>query len=112
VPYADPAHARAYEQKRAARRKTLRRTDPAYQAKERDAKRRNRYGLTQAELVALYTRADGRCELCEKVSECLHVDHDHITGRVRGLLCAGCNTTLHWVERTDWLRKAQGYVDA
>jgi hypothetical protein len=112
MPFADPARAREYEQKRAARRKTLRRTDPTYQAKERDAKRRNRYGLTQDELAALYAQANGRCELCDKESDYLHVDHDHETGRVRGLLCAGCNTTLHWVERTDWLRKAQVYVGA
>jgi hypothetical protein len=42
---------------------------------------------------------NGRCALCNKVpSGCLHVDHCHRTGRVRGLLCVGCNVTLGKIE--------------
>lgn len=52
--------------------------------------RSRRYGLGFDELAEL---DKGACEVCD-VTENLHVDHDHETGEVRGLLCQGCNTAL------------------
>jgi hypothetical protein len=41
----------------------------------------------------------GVCAICEKTTkDALHVDHCHMTGRVRGLLCNGCNLKLGWFE--------------
>ena len=58
-----------------------------------------RYGLTPEDEARLFARQSGRCALCHKnlnigASEHrvrYHIDHDHVTGIVRGLLCAGCN---------------------
>ena len=42
-------------------------------------------------------RQDGRCGVC-KVAEPSHVDHDHKTSQVRGLLCFNCNRALGYFE--------------
>lgn len=53
-----------------------------------------RYGVTLAEYDALLAAQDGVCAICKK--KCskhpnLSIDHDHATGKVRGLLCSACN---------------------
>lgn len=52
-------------------------------------KKTTRYGLTQDEVIAL----PQVCEACGE-EERLHVDHDHSTGKYRGILCGKCNTAL------------------
>ncbi len=53
--------------------------------------RAHRHGLTVEQLLAVL--APGVCAICRSPTR-LHVDHDHVTGRVRGLLCASCNLGL------------------
>lgn len=52
-----------------------------------------KYGLSTADYDAMLTAQSGLCAICSnppgKIR--LHVDHDHETGEVRGLLCAACN---------------------
>lgn len=54
------------------------------------------YGLGAGEYARLLDQQDGRCAICMKraVNRRLAVDHDHITGRIRGLLCYWCNKYL------------------
>jgi len=57
------------------------------------------YGLNVEEFLALLVHQDGGCAICEKPLDTddhkgIHVDHDHATGKVRGLLCSSCNTGL------------------
>jgi hypothetical protein len=41
----------------------------------------------------------------------LHVDHDHVTGKVRGLLCNTCNVALGALQDSEELLiKAAGYI--
>lgn len=49
--------------------------------------------ITQEQLDMLQMQSKGRCQLCGREAR-LHVDHDHDTGKVRGLLCSTCNTGL------------------
>jgi hypothetical protein len=54
------------------------------------------YGLSM-EVFAAMTEAQGfRCAICraDPDGQNLHVDHDHETGAVRGLLCGSCNRAL------------------
>jgi hypothetical protein len=54
------------------------------------------YGITLEELEELERRSGNRCMVCDATAEedgrNLCVDHDHDTGKVRGLLCHPCNS--------------------
>ena len=67
----------------------------------RDYYLRKNYGLTLAQYDKLLASQDGRCVLCNHVQtgKRLSVDHDHITGRIRGLLCITCNTDIGRYEK-------------
>lgn len=60
-----------------------------------------KYGLTPKAREALVSEQGNACALCARpLSEVReHVDHDHETGYIRGILCPGCNTKLGWYER-------------
>jgi hypothetical protein len=64
----------------------------------RDARRRwrlkSKYGITPDHYDRMYEIAGGRCEICRTSLPLLHIDHDHDTGEVRGLLCSPCNIAL------------------
>lgn len=61
-----------------------------------------RYGLTLEEVKSRLAAQGGRCSICEKLitlgrgRTSAHVDHDHDTGRFRGMLCYPCNAALEW----------------
>lgn len=72
------------------------------------------FGLTREVLDAF----GNKCHICKRESSAdklhgrLHVDHDHVTGKVRGLLCKSCNTGLGAFEdNLDLLFKAMGYIE-
>lgn len=55
------------------------------------------YGLTIEQYEALYEAQEGSCYICcraKGITKRLAVDHDHVTGHVRGLLCSTCNKFL------------------
>jgi hypothetical protein len=57
------------------------------------------YGLTIADYDHMFARQNGRCAICKQTQSStlrgkprmLSVDHDHSTGKIRGLLCNLCN---------------------
>lgn len=52
------------------------------------------------------------CAICgaERKERRLHRDHDHRTGRPRGLLCFRCNRALPYYATADWLQAASDYL--
>ncbi len=74
-----------------------------------------RYGISLAEYEQLLADQDGCCGICARHAELfgkpLSVDHDHATGRVRGLLCDDCNLGLgKFRDRIDLLEAAIAYL--
>jgi hypothetical protein len=55
------------------------------------------YGLAPGDYDRLYEAQGGTCAICRRargIARKLAVDHDHRSGRVRGLLCSTCNKIL------------------
>lgn len=68
------------------------------------------YGITLEIYEAMEREQNGRCSICEK-PEPLHVDHNHATGKVRGLLCSACNRALGgFGDSSERLDKAANYL--
>lgn len=70
-----------------------------------------RYGVSATEYARLLAEQDGLCAICG-VKPAVAVDHEHDSGRVRGLLCHHCNFKLAALESEDWLSRAQAYLSA
>ena len=69
------------------------------------------YGLTRQELDALIAVQGGLCAICQ-TKAAVHVDHDHATGAVRGVLCFTCNVALGQLnDDVDLFRKAIEYLE-
>lgn len=72
------------------------------------------YGLTVDEYETLYNHQGGVCVLCENPpgKRALAVDHCHLTGQVRGLLCSNCNNGLGlFKDDPKLLQKAIKYLE-
>lgn len=73
--------------------------------------RRNyRYKISQRQYDILWVAQDGCCAICKTDEEDLTrdfaVDHNHTTGKIRGLLCLNCNTALGLLKENPELFKA------
>lgn len=84
--------------------------------KRREVSERSRlkkYGLTVDQYQSLVSSQDGVCAVCkEPLTGVAHIDHDHATGRIRGVLCRNCNVGLgHFKDDSNLLRAAAHYVE-
>ena len=76
------------------------------------------YGLTLEDYIILHKKQNGVCAICkepERVGKSgrvypLCVDHDHQTGKVRGLLCRACNGFLGFYEDAVRRSGAENYL--
>ena len=81
-------------------------------ATNRKAKLKQNYGLTPDEVAALKEAQGHACALCLEVKP-LNVDHSHSLGKVRGMLCTSCNTSLGKFKHDPaLLRAAADYIEA
>lgn len=79
--------------------------------RRRNRNRRGEHGLTYEEAWE-YKNQTGCCEICGD-TEKLAVDHSHVTGEVRGVLCLRCNVGLgQFRDNTAFLKLAITYLEA
>jgi len=94
------ARVKAWQQANAERHnenQRRRRQRPDVKAKQRAGHLRRKFGITSEDYDRLLAEQGGRCAICRRKPNArisLHVDHEHGTGRVRGLLCFRCNNAL------------------
>lgn len=81
----------------------------------RFARIKREYGLTKADYLALVEKQASSCAICSRHEHnhfSLHVDHDHFTGKVRGLLCSRCNQAIGLMaESRERMQAAIEYLD-
>ena len=108
---------REYKDKENARIREKRKIDPKLRASQRNSKLKKSYGIDGSKYDALLIAQGGVCAICKKKDksdrgEHLSVDHDHLNGRVRGLLCSSCNKLLgNSKDNTETLRQALKYLE-
>jgi hypothetical protein len=129
---AGQAYYEAHKKEISERRRRKREADPERRAKllareqrksrarhpmaQRERRLRCVYGLSLEEYDAMLDRQGGVCAICKKKPDegkSLCVDHCHVTGKVRGLLCHKCNSVLAFGnDDPDILRAAIAYLQA
>ena len=80
-----------------------------------------KYGLTPKDYLSLFNKQKGRCLICNKTNTRkhksgknfdLHVDHNHKTGQIRGLLCGKCNLGVGlFNENINNIKKVVAYLE-
>lgn len=78
-----------------------------------DARLRREYQITLEEYNLIIEHQKGCCAICRRPPKGarLAVDHNHITGEVRGLLCMQCNRALgKWRDNNQLVAYAYAYV--
>lgn len=77
------------------------------------------YGITEEDFNNLYESQGGKCAICGKPLDMIsanknnaaHIDHDHETGKVRGILCRFCNIGLGlFKDNLELLDRAKEYL--
>ena len=80
---------------------------------QRISHRRSKYGITEEQYNNMILSQNNLCAICNNPSsKTLHIDHDHKTGEVRGLLCSNCNMGMGFFkDNTVFLNNAIQYLN-
>lgn len=91
-----------------------------YKFVRRRAALKRKYGITMEEYEKLILSQNNKCAICNKIfiktskigggkdEPC--VDHNHTTGKIRGILCRGCNLGLGVLEDKSFVSKSNQYL--
>ena len=86
----------------------------AVRAEQRAAWLAHRYGLTPTDHAEMIAAQENRCAVCgdePAEGKALHIDHNHESGAVRGLLCGHCNRAIGlFRDDADVIEQAAAYL--
>jgi hypothetical protein len=119
------AHARRQDPDIAAKERTYhadyyqrKQATGEYGLSQRKSRLKRQYGISLNEYVSMLVAQGQKCAICGSPSpnregaDSFDVDHDHKTGKVRGLLCKDCNLTIGTAhDSPEALRKAADYLE-
>ena len=81
----------------------------------KDKRLRKKYGISIEQYDEIVKNQNNACWICHRPpkKQSLHVDHNHKTGKIRGLLCHNCNYGMgrYFKEDIDNLRRAAEYLE-
>jgi len=101
-------HVNAYHQSRRAK--------PEVKRADRSAYLKRKYGITIEQYDELLASQGGGCAICglePRLDISLHLDHDHESGQLRGILCFRCNNALgDFDDDMSLLRTAVRYLES
>ncbi len=73
---------------------------------------RKKFKIGESEYDEILKSQGGVCAICRLPHERFHIDHDHVTNKIRGILCPSCNTGLGKLGDTlDGLMRAVRYLE-
>lgn len=90
----------------------------ANREKERSTRLKNQYNITIQIYKEMLLKQNNCCYICKTINpgnkmQSFQIDHDHNTGKVRGLLCPKCNRGLGFFnDNVELLRTAALYLDS
>lgn len=88
-----------------------------YNQRRRELNLKRKYSIDIEIYDQMFQSQGGVCAICSNhqvpKNRSLSVDHDHLTGEIRGLLCTRCNTAIGLMrDSSDFLEKAMEYLNA
>lgn len=102
------------ERERAESRKWHKDNPERSKYNSRNCKLKKKFGLSFEDYQEMHLMQEGLCAICKRPSQTealLAVDHDHITGKVRALLCASCNMGIgQFDENVERMEAAIAYI--
>jgi hypothetical protein len=112
------ARAKKWQQENAGRLNAYRREyrrRPERKTADREGYLKRKYGITLADYERMFEAQGGVCAICGEArpeERTLHVDHDHETGVIRGLLCFRCNQAIGSLQEDyEIFQAAADYLD-
>ena len=87
-----------FKQYRIKNKERIKKYRDSNKKKQKEYDLKKKYGITQEQYNELYNKQNGCCIVCKKpqseLKKILCIDHNHKTGKVRGLLCDNCNSGI------------------
>lgn len=119
MPWKDRDYARAYQRdygrKLYAEGKTWAQNNPEKVKIKRRKRTLTQYGLTHEQWESMFASQGNCCAICKSSTTARFgwaTDHNHSTGKVRGILCSSCNTGIGQMQDdSELLRLAANYID-